>query len=65
MYNMIKFFAKSVVVLFTMLFLFLLFTGILSDIYLMLTVSDEESTAMFMEDSDFMEDTKVWDTVQK
>ena len=58
MYNMIKFFAKSVAVLFTVLFLFLLFTGILSDIYLMLTVSDEESTSLFMEDSDFMEDTK-------
>jgi len=65
MYNMIKFFAKSVVVLFTVLFLFLLFTGILSDIYLMLTVSDEESTAMFIETSDITEDTGTWDTVQK
>jgi|TARA_R110000824_G_scaffold277250_1_gene465523 hypothetical protein len=56
---MIKFFAKSVAALFTMLFLFLLLTGILSDIYLMLTVSDEESNSLFMED------TESWDIDQK
>ena len=59
MIRALKVFAKIVAVLFTILFLLLLFTGVLSDFHSMMTVSDEESTSLFMED------TQSWDSVHK
>jgi hypothetical protein len=59
MIRVLKVFAKSLLVLFTLLFLFLFFTGILSDVYLMFTVPDEETYSLFKEGAE------SWDTVQR
>ena len=61
MIESVKVFAKFVAILFTIVFLFLLSTGIASDVYLMLTVPDDETHLIFNDAKDF----ESWDTVQK
>ena len=61
MMKSIKVFAKFAAVLFTITFLFLLFTGIASDAHLMLTVPDDETHLIFNDAEAFEE----WDTVQR
>ena len=60
MFGMIKFLFKSAVILLTLLVLFLISVGGLSDIHSALSVSDEESGAIFEK-----EDAVSWDTVQR
>ncbi len=60
MFGMIRFLFKSAVVLFTLFVLFLISMGGLSDLHTALSVSDEESGAVFQK-----EDIVSWDTVQK
>ena len=60
----LKVFAKIVAALFTALFLLLLFTGVLSDIYLMLSVPDSETASIFSDQMDY-ENINLWDTDQK
>tara|TARA_R100000005_G_scaffold88667_1_gene58685 strand:- start:267 stop:440 length:174 start_codon:yes stop_codon:yes gene_type:complete len=57
---MIKFLFKSAVILFTLFVLFLISMGGLSDLHTALSVSDEESGAIFQK-----EDVNSWDTVQR
>ena len=49
---------KGLALMMTVLFFFLWATGILSDVHLMLTVSDEESSSLFMEDAPVAPTTK-------
>lgn len=60
MFGMIKFLFKSAVILFTLFVLFLISMGGLSDLHTALSVSDEESGAIFQK-----EDVTSWDTVQR
>tara|TARA_R100000008_G_C3569865_1_gene161398 strand:- start:798 stop:968 length:171 start_codon:yes stop_codon:yes gene_type:complete len=56
---MIGVFIRGAIALAVAVFLLLLFTSLVSDVYLMLSVSDEQSNSLFMED------VESWDTVQR
>ncbi len=59
MLRMIGVFIRGAIALAVAVFLLLLFTSLVSDVYLMLSVSDEQSNSLFMED------VESWDTVQR